>query len=42
MLISDEDPDPHGSGTIAWIRIRNYCSGSSKKNERAGKEKLYF
>ena len=22
------DPDPHGSGTFAWIRIRNYCSGS--------------
>ena len=25
------DPDPHGSGTFAWIQIRNYSSGSSKK-----------
>ena len=22
------DPDPHGSRTFAWIRIRNYSSGS--------------
>ena len=22
------DPDPHGSGTFAWIQIRNYGSGS--------------
>ena len=24
------DSDPHGSGTFAYIWIRNYCSGSSK------------
>ena len=22
------DPDPHGFGFFAWIRIRNYFSGS--------------
>ena len=22
------DPDPHGSGTFAWIQIRDYSSGS--------------
>ena len=26
-ITSVVDPDPHGSGTFAWIRIRNYCSG---------------
>ena len=34
LACSVVDPDPdlhlHGSGTFAWIRIRNYCSGSSK------------
>ena len=28
------DPDQHGSGTFAWIRIRCYCSA---KYERADK-----
>ena len=26
--VLDPDPDPHGSRTFAWIRIRNYGSGS--------------
>ena len=34
MKISVVDPDPHRSRTFAWIRIRNYCSGSSKKIKR--------
>ena len=29
LLSSVVDPDPHWSGTFPWIRIRNYCSGSS-------------
>ena len=31
--VVDLNPDPHGSGTFAWIRIRNYSfgTGSSKK-----------
>ena len=33
------DPDPNGSGTLPWIWIRIYCSGSgSRKNERADKK----
>ena len=35
LFSSVVDPDPHGSGTFAWIqiRIRNYSSGSgSSKN----------
>ena len=28
IFFSVVDPDPHGSGTFAWIQIRNYCSGS--------------
>ena len=23
VVVSVVDPDPHGSGTFAWIRIRN-------------------
>ena len=30
-IASVVDPDLHGSGTFAWIRIRNYSSGSGKK-----------
>ena len=29
------DPDPHGSGTFAWIRVRNNCSGSGSSKKRA-------
>ena len=37
------DPDPHGSGTFPWIRIRNHCSESeSSKNERANVKKNYL
>ena len=27
------DPDPHGSGTFPWLRIRNYCSGSGSSKK---------
>ena len=27
------DPDPHGSGTFAWIRIQNYSSGSGSSKK---------
>ena len=33
VLSSVVDPDPHGSGTFAWILIRNYSSGSGSSKK---------
>ena len=35
-------PDPCGSGTLAWIRIRNCCSGYSKNEKMKEQIKKYF